>query len=96
VGYKSRALYTLGDAMPDEQWDKVFGDTKCKVEVDLTKPLTKVPKDEPKRGDYGLCRQTDKILTDFVRFKEPEARKKIEAEYYGIQKEGRSKQLHKI
>lgn len=41
------------------------------------------------RGDYKLCRDVDKTLSDYRRFKDPKDRKKIADEYYGKQREVR-------
>lgn len=41
----------------------------------------------PHRGDYPLCRDLDKTIRDYHRFKDPKDRVKINAEYYGKQKE---------
>ena len=42
------------------------------------------------RGDFRLCRDLDKTLKDYIRFKNLRDRKKIESEYYGKQKEYRN------
>lgn len=39
------------------------------------------------RGDFKLCRESDKILNDFKRFKSEGDRKKIEHEYYTLRRE---------
>ncbi len=39
------------------------------------------------RGDFKLCRELDPLLKDFKRFKDPKDRAKINAEYYGLQKQ---------
>ncbi len=39
------------------------------------------------RGDFGLCRELDKNLKDYRRFKDPKDRAKINSEYYGRQRE---------
>ncbi len=39
------------------------------------------------RGDFKLCRELDKNLQDYRRFKDPKDRAKINAEYYGKQRE---------
>ena len=41
------------------------------------------------RGDFPLCRRLDKCLIDAQNHKNPEDRKKIFAEYHGLQKEAR-------
>lgn len=56
--------------------------------MDQLKGLTK-PKG-PQRGDYKMCRQLDKTLSDYRVYKNPKDREKIKQEYFGIQKEGRS------
>ena len=43
----------------------------------------------PMRGDYKLCREADKVLKDYRRFKDPNDRIKIKAEYEGRQREYR-------
>lgn len=40
-----------------------------------------------RRRDYKLCRETDKILSDFARHKDKHDRKKIESEFFQAQKE---------
>lgn len=39
------------------------------------------------RGDFKICERLDKVLGDYRRFKSPEDRKKIMAEYEGRQLE---------
>lgn len=41
----------------------------------------------PQRGDYGLCRDLDKSIKDFHKFKDPKDRAKIQSEYFGKQDE---------
>lgn len=43
--------------------------------------------DQPGRGDFSLCRSLDKTIKDYVSFKDPRDRKKIEKEYFGKQRE---------
>ncbi len=54
---------------------------------DIARGLTRA--DVPMRGDYKLCRETDKVLADYRKFKNPKDREKIRVEYYGRQKEYR-------
>ena len=58
---------------------------------DIRKGLTR--SSDPQRGDYGLCRELDKTLKDFHGFKDPKDRAKINAEYYGKQKEYRNSKV---
>lgn len=46
-------------------------------------------KDEATRGDYGLCRKLDSVLTNYKRFKGKNDRKEINEEYLGRQQEHR-------
>lgn len=39
------------------------------------------------RGDFKLCREADKALLDYKRFKNPQDRKKITQEYNTIKRE---------
>ena len=41
----------------------------------------------PQRGDYSLCRDLDKTISDYHKFKNPEDRAKIQSEYFGKQRE---------
>jgi len=50
-------------------------------------------KDAPARGDFSVTHEYDKSLKDYKRFKDKGDRKKIEAEYYGRQKEHQRKNL---
>lgn len=43
----------------------------------------------PQRGDYKLCREADRILKEYKTFKHPNDRKKIESEYFQLQREAR-------
>ena len=52
---------------------------------DVAKGLSRAK--EAQRGDFGLCRELDKSLQDYKRFKDPKDRAKINAEYYGLQKQ---------
>ena len=40
------------------------------------------------RGDYKLCREADKVLKNYKNFKNPNDRKKIEREYFQVQRRG--------
>lgn len=44
-------------------------------------------KTKPHRGDFSLCRDLDKTLKDLHKFKDPKDRAKINAEYYGKQRD---------
>jgi hypothetical protein len=55
---------------------------------DIHKGLTKST--GPQRGDFKECREYDKVLSDYRRFKNASDRKKITQEYYGRQKERRA------
>ena len=46
---------------------------------------------DAQRGDYKLCRETDKVLADYRRFKNPKDREKIKEEYFGRQKSYRGR-----
>ncbi len=50
-------------------------------------------KDKPHRGDYPLCRDLDKTIKDFTKFKDPKDRVKINDEYYGKQKDYRDSKV---
>jgi len=73
-------------------------DTKCREEgrqraqdrrqEDIRSGLTKTNAG-PQRGDFKLCRDTDKILSNYKRFKDPQSREKIKNEYFQAQKEAR-------
>ena len=41
----------------------------------------------PQRGDFGYCRELDKTIKDFHKFNDPKDKAKIQAEYFGKQKE---------
>lgn len=43
--------------------------------------------DQPARGDFSLCRELDKTIKDYKRFKDPRDREKIKNEYFGRQRE---------
>ena len=47
----------------------------------------------PQRGDYPLCRELDKTIKDFHKFKDPKDRAKINAEYQGKQTEYRNSKV---
>ncbi len=51
---------------------------------DIARGVTRA--DVPMRGDYKLCRETDKVLKDYRRFTNPSDRIKIKAEYEGRQR----------
>ena len=55
---------------------------------DIHKGLTR--SSEPQRGDFKECREYDKVLSEYRRFKDPNDRKKISEEYYGKQAQRRS------
>jgi len=55
---------------------------------DVRRGLTRAKRAQ--RGDFRLCRDLDKTLKDYIRFKNLRDRKKIESEYYGKQKEYRN------
>ncbi len=46
-------------------------------------------KDIAMRNDFRLCRENDKTLADYRKFKDPKDREKINAEFFGRQKEYR-------
>jgi len=41
------------------------------------------------RGDFKMCREGDKVLSDYKRFKDTKSREKIKDEYFQLQKEYR-------
>lgn len=47
--------------------------------------------DEPIREDYALCRDLDKTITDYKRFKGRGDRERIKNEYFGKQEEYRQR-----
>lgn len=54
---------------------------------DILKGLTKA--DTAQRGDFKECREYDKVMADYRRYKNPNDRKKITEEYYGRQRENK-------
>lgn len=56
-------------------------------QIDIIEGRTKTT--APQRGDYRLCREGDKILREYKRFKNPNDRKKIENAYFQLQQEAR-------
>ena len=54
---------------------------------DVLKGIAKA--EGPQRGDFSITKKYDKCMADYRRFKNPNDRKKITAEYYGLQKEYR-------
>ncbi len=45
------------------------------------------------RGDFKVCRDMDKVIQDYCKFKDPRDRKKIKEEYFGRQQEIKQKRL---
>ncbi|RKY30080.1 MAG: hypothetical protein DRP74_07715 [Candidatus Omnitrophota bacterium] len=86
MGYKSRGNWHLG-VCSDEKWTQIFGTTRPQAGQTGRISL----KDKPRRGDYKFCRELDKVLRDYTRFKSPKDREKIKDEYFGRQKEQREK-----
>lgn len=77
-----------GWGFTDEQWTKIFGTTKPKIsEEEKGKGL----KDIPTRGDYDLCRDCNKTIKDYIKFKDPRDREKIKDEYFGKQADYRKR-----
>ena len=60
---KSRVHWAY-DKISDEDWKRIFGHTDTLKSED-----TGTKKDKPGRGDYPLCREVDKTLKDYGRFK---------------------------
>ena len=50
---------------------------------DIHKGLTKA--DGAQRGDFKSCREADKVLSDYRKFKDPKDRVKITNEYFEAQ-----------
>jgi len=48
------------------------------------------------RGDFGICRELDKINSQLGRFKNHKDKEKITNEYYGREKEYRDSQHRKM
>lgn len=43
----------------------------------------------PQRGDFKICRESDKILSNYRKFKDPRDRAKIASEYNQVRREYR-------
>jgi hypothetical protein len=56
---------------------------------DIHKGLTRA--DTAQRGDFKECREYDKVLKDYRRFKDPRDRQRITEEYHGRQQERRTR-----
>ncbi len=56
-------------------------------QVDVISGLTK--SSGPQRGDYKICKEANKILSDYKQYKGLGSRKKIENEYFQMQAEAR-------
>jgi hypothetical protein len=54
---------------------------------DIRNGLTR--SDTAQRGDFKECREYDKVLEDYRRFKDPRDRQRITEEYHGRQQERR-------
>lgn len=62
--------------------------TQARRQEDIRSGLIKT-NTGPQRGDFKLCREGDRILSDYKRFKDPKSREKIKDEYFQAQKEAR-------
>jgi hypothetical protein len=56
-------------------------------QLDQISGLTKTT--GPQRGDYKLCRESDKILREYKTHKDPNARKEIQNSYFQLRKESK-------
>jgi hypothetical protein len=56
-------------------------------QVDILEGRTKST--GPQRGDYKICREGDKILREYKKYRDPRARREIENNYYLMQREYR-------
>ena len=68
-------------------------DLRVKVDRDVRRHLDRLKglsrTKGAQRGDYELNRKLDNVIMDYKRFKDPNDRKKIEAEFHGRQAEVR-------
>ena len=69
------------------QYEAIFGHSGPKMGGE-----TGTIKDEPIREDYALCRDLDKTIKDYKRYKNPRDRERIKDEYFGKQEEYRKRQ----
>jgi len=56
-------------------------------QVDVITGLTK--SSGPSRGDFKICRESDKLLREYKNHKDPRAREMIKRDYFAMQKEYR-------
>lgn len=74
------------NAMSERDKSLIIAENERKRE-DVMKGLSKAK--GAQRGDFELCRKLDKTLLDYRRFKDPNDRKKIDKEYFGLEAEHR-------
>ena len=80
-------MYILTKKPMDNYEINRLTDRSTRQREDVLKGLSKAK--GAQRGDFKLCRELDKTLKDYKTYKSPEDRKKIENEYFGLQKEAR-------
>jgi len=74
--------------------DERIARERMRRQEDIHKGLTR--SSEAQRGDYSFCKQMDKKLGEYARFKDSGDREKIKSEYFGLQSEARDKaRIHK-
>lgn len=64
-----------------------LSDRDSRRQQDVLKGLSKAK--GAQRGDFKLCRESDKILKDYRNFKDSDDREKIKNEYFGLSREYR-------
>lgn len=74
---------SIEDRVKKERW----AEKEIRREEDIRRGITRTMR--PERGDYRLCRDLDKTIDDYKRFKSPKDREKIKDEYFGRQAEAR-------
>ena len=80
-------VYIITPKVMDNYEINRLADRDTRRELDIRKGLSKAKGGQ--RGDYKLCHEADKILKDYRTYKNPNDRKKIENEYFGLSKEFR-------
>ena len=72
----------------DEYKRRQLAQRDARKQEDIMKGLNR-PKGA-QRGDFKFCREQDKVIMDYRKFKDPKDREKIKQEYFRVEKEWRN------